>query len=496
MPSLDDLGTKQVISGTPATDDIVAFFDVSEFGNAPVKKSTIAGLLSGGGSVIVNTDSTVVVSPAGTDATRGTALAAAYAAAKLLTPNGAALSANNRATVILPPGGYLLPSTLVLDASFVDIAASVVTVGALPTTGEQDPGFGTPDPFSPPGTYVYTTTDITAVEQTARNVRLTGFGIANLKEEAATGVHAFHIRNNDSTANDESRYVKMYFYKSTPGFISVSPSDTSGNSPCISSKIFAGYWEDCIANTLGFRASQATGHFTAWMVRCYAGPYSFLGDNGGNFVGARLENCHGRGTWVFDSSCFAGCGNFAGGADADTVFIECTAGNKSFCLTASCAASFYRCRGLDHCVGANLDLGHTGIFSGYAEDCTFGLNSFGAMSPLGTNGKLSGTLVRCTCTGSERGWNAEGATIRDSRLTVGTTGYNVLNLLDGNTKVTNSDLVVFQGGAGVPVYAASARNAVVTHCRMNNASVDADGLHANVTNLIGTPLNVIDNDIS
>lgn len=46
MPSLDDLGTKQVISGTPASDDIVAFYDVSEFGNSPVKKSTVAGLVS------------------------------------------------------------------------------------------------------------------------------------------------------------------------------------------------------------------------------------------------------------------------------------------------------------------------------------------------------------------------------------------------------------------------------------------------------------------
>jgi hypothetical protein len=47
MPSLDDLGTKQVISGTPDPEDIIPYFDISEFGNAPVKKTTVSALLAG-----------------------------------------------------------------------------------------------------------------------------------------------------------------------------------------------------------------------------------------------------------------------------------------------------------------------------------------------------------------------------------------------------------------------------------------------------------------
>ena len=54
MPSLDDLGTKQVISGTPAPEDLIPYFDVSEFGNAPVKRTTVSSLLSGAGGTADN----------------------------------------------------------------------------------------------------------------------------------------------------------------------------------------------------------------------------------------------------------------------------------------------------------------------------------------------------------------------------------------------------------------------------------------------------------
>jgi hypothetical protein len=53
----------------------------------------------------------------------GTALLAAYTAAKALTPNGAALSATNRATVLIAPGRYdLNGSMLTLDTQYVDLA--------------------------------------------------------------------------------------------------------------------------------------------------------------------------------------------------------------------------------------------------------------------------------------------------------------------------------------------------------------------------------------
>jgi hypothetical protein len=58
MPSLDDLGTKQVVSGTPDPEDIIPYFDISEFGNAPVKKTTVSALLAGAGGGSTDTITT------------------------------------------------------------------------------------------------------------------------------------------------------------------------------------------------------------------------------------------------------------------------------------------------------------------------------------------------------------------------------------------------------------------------------------------------------
>ena len=44
-PQLDDLGTKQVVLGTPDGADLIPFYDVSEFGNDKLKKTTVANLV-------------------------------------------------------------------------------------------------------------------------------------------------------------------------------------------------------------------------------------------------------------------------------------------------------------------------------------------------------------------------------------------------------------------------------------------------------------------
>ena len=53
--------------------------------------------------------------------TNGTNLLNAYDNAKTLTPNGASLSATNRACIILLPGTYNVPTSLTLDTEFIDI---------------------------------------------------------------------------------------------------------------------------------------------------------------------------------------------------------------------------------------------------------------------------------------------------------------------------------------------------------------------------------------
>jgi hypothetical protein len=53
--------------------------------------------------------------------TNGQNLVAAYNYAKTLTPNGAALSATNRVSVIIQPGNYTLAAQLAVDTQFVDL---------------------------------------------------------------------------------------------------------------------------------------------------------------------------------------------------------------------------------------------------------------------------------------------------------------------------------------------------------------------------------------
>lgn len=53
--------------------------------------------------------------------TNGQNLVEAYNYAKTLTPNGAALSATNRVSVIIQPGNYTLAAQLAVDTQFVDL---------------------------------------------------------------------------------------------------------------------------------------------------------------------------------------------------------------------------------------------------------------------------------------------------------------------------------------------------------------------------------------
>lgn len=72
----------------------------------------------------LNSSAVVQVNAGASAAENGAALVAAYTKAKALTPNGLALSATNRATLLVGIGSYTLPAQLNVDAEFVDIQAS------------------------------------------------------------------------------------------------------------------------------------------------------------------------------------------------------------------------------------------------------------------------------------------------------------------------------------------------------------------------------------
>ena len=96
-PTLDELRSPQIVSAAPAGDDIVPFYDVSEFGNAPIKKATLSSAVQaalvadpqggrealelddGNGYIpsngVVLSDLSAVIAPSGTLARQGSRIA-------------------------------------------------------------------------------------------------------------------------------------------------------------------------------------------------------------------------------------------------------------------------------------------------------------------------------------------------------------------------------------------------------------------------------------
>ena len=454
----------------------------------------------------------VTVAAGDTDNARGTALLAAYTAAKLLTPNGAALSANNRAQVIIPPGKYKLTATLILDTDFVDLVALVPQKGGailetdlFPTVGDApDVGIDL-QYFRPPPTLVYTEVPlIDTVLQTCDDLRLTGFGIAQLGVWEPNDIPTLNFRirgafSLDNIENAASLYDTMYF------FCRMTENGLSGGVATL--RDFYGTWRNCIASAnswtigKGFYADSINGSsdyeqgkFYGVFYDCQGGPQSFIGDTlehpASGAFGAKFYRCisYGQGG-------FGGCGLSGTPIDADCYFEDCVTGANGYGLGKTVAGTFVRCR------GGSTSFAGNGVFSGTATDCEGGGGSFGGQDSindayaLGT-AKCTGTLIRCKTEGSTRPMVVAGATIRDCRITCTTTGQHGVQLFGATAaSITNTEIIVVQGGTGVPIYAATALNVIAASCRMNNATNDVDGLSLNATNLVLTAGNVVSNSI-
>ena len=226
--------------------------------------------------------------------------------------------------------------------------------------------------------------------------------------------------------------------------------------------------------------ADAFGEFSATMYDCEAGPFSFIGQ-GGDAVGCRLVRCRSIGdTDHFDpGGASFGFSSVSKTIDSDCYFEDCEAGEKSFGdFYGVVAGTYIRCR------SGNQSFGYRGEFSGYAEDCIAGRESFGN----GVDGVLSGTLIRCVSEGADLPWRVEGATIEDSFLSIDTNNQACITLLaDDTTTITNSTILVVEGGTGIPIHAAVAQNVAAVGNRYNNRSVAINGLGSTVTNVAGVP---------
>lgn len=344
---------------------------------------------------------TVTVTVTGTATTNGTNLRTAYTAAKALTPGGNALSATNRAMVILPVAEYDMGSTtFTLDANFVDLIAQTPV---NPITG--DSGAHLPEDtddsteavaqslseYRPTSTVVKNSTAHNTITQTVADVRLIGFTVANLLAAFDVGENANGSAFVATVTNTASYYGQMYFWSRLGQWF------TDGGSTNRAAVAFrgavSGTWIDCIANNPSWLGGTEIRALRC--SRCYSAPHSFAAD-GGMFASVFLD-CHIVGVSSGSSGkSFQGDG--LGVIDQDCVFVDCAADDYSFGgYHNEVSGTFIRCTAGDSSFSGTTDALTVAAFMGYAEDCTAGINSFGGYaSSLGTPGEFRGVAIRCT----------------------------------------------------------------------------------------------------
>lgn len=449
---------------------------------------------------------TSVVRVTGADAAaRGVDLLAKYAAAK-----AAGASSTSRHLILLPSSQITLVSPLNLDTNGIDISAetpyyntasipteewfqSLFAVGdSLITTTEASNTDGTSTGatavYKPHACVVDSTFtgtgrfDQSTFIQTARDVRLTGFTIANLAgpfsanalltmADPAGKLRCGLLINGD---NSLSVYDRMYFYRRVPlhGGTTLVPvynqyADSAGSYPVFSLTDFSGIWIDCTGCVNSWRWA-AEKWFNGTMQNCTAMAYSFGGDDYAGGIGedALFVDCEVVGSMSdmyttpipFNGVGESGWGGFCGcrliSRDIKGKFYNCKSGTNSFAAGGSIydTAFFYKCsaRGnsfVHHTIPdipTNINSGtfircSSIVGDGETSECAFG---FGVQET-----KSLAKMYECTITGIEGAsaaefrMNTESCTLVNCTFTIGGTGdRNGFYLLDDNSIIVDTTI--------------------------------------------------------
>ena len=281
----------------------------------------------------------VVVQVTDNAATNAVNLRAAYTAAKALTPNGAALAADNRAVVLVPPGAYDLgASTFTLDAEFVDLVG-------LSTAREDQ--------------RIYRNGRV--LTQTAADVRIENLLLNYTGTSSSVCAYYPNVTWNDGEDHTGSPpetvirncefHVNGASYKSMRTYVE-----------------YAGSYEDCLGGGGDFFYGTLSGTFT----NCTGGESAF--------------GCRASGTFT---NCTGGDTAFGGGgsATASGTFTNCTGEDFSFCGHGGTASGTF-----NNCIGGSYAFGYGGTASGTFNNCIGGSYAFGA----GYDGTASGTFNNCS----------------------------------------------------------------------------------------------------
>jgi hypothetical protein len=253
------------------------------------------------------------------------------------------------------------------------------------------------------------------------------------------------------------------------------------------SKMHGGLMERVAAGYGAFRCSANIEDRARWY-DCQSGNFSFGGDSAGVKLAGKYIRCR-----AGDYS-FVGCAGFAQG-ECSGEFYDCIAGNRSFATTSAFTGYAENCRAGINSFGGGTNGALYGTFSGTLNNCDMGDGSAGAG---GINAMNTGKMYTCRLLGYSSTINiGSGSELHNCLFQVSMTGINGVTIISSTVppKIEGCTIKVFQGGSGIPIYSASPKSAAISRCSMNNAIVDSDGIGVNVTNSIGTCYNVIDDDL-
>jgi len=349
-----------------AVDDALALkADQETVEDALDDKADLAEVLPRAGAAFV------VVETTDDPAQNAANLQAAYAEASALDPHGEALSAANRAVVIVPPGKYDLGSgQLLMDTEFVDLVGST-------TSRDNHHISGTSNGL-----------DSGVLRQTADNVRIENLfvvctradgSLANDASDPAayfpeSGLENTVVRNCRFLADDSNAWSMRIAIE----YAGIYEDSTGGSRAFGGDGTASGTFTNCTGGQLAFGGSgTASGTFTD----CTGGGNAFAG---GGTASGTFTNCIGVGR------AFGGFGGIASG-----VFTNCTAGIGSFGGGGGTASGvFTNCTGSAEAFGGTSFSGQ-GTASGTFTNCIGGARAFAGGQP-GFVGTASGTFTNCT----------------------------------------------------------------------------------------------------
>lgn len=430
-------------------------------------------------NLLFNTGNQIVVQVTDSGKTNGTNLNAAYAAAKLLTPNGSALSATNRACVIVPPGKYDLDHgegfacvPLTLDAEYVDIIG-------LTTDRSLQHIFGTP-PLENSGVIV----------QTANDVRISNLTVEILSRvyDDGEGSYGFHYNETDSAA---------YF------------PETSLNSTVIENCNFIGGLGNALLWSMRIGAIEYSGTYT----KCKSARNSFMNTASGIFIDCDVHSGFGNVASGTFRNCIAASSAFGAYGTASGNFINCTSGSSSFGANGTASGNFTNCTSnfssfgssgaasgnFINCKASGNSFGTYGVASGTFVNCISDSSSFGAFGiasgnftncigggySFGGSGVASGSFYNCLGANSSFGGGESGVASGNFTLCKGKEGsfnnltlnvslLSVIGINNGGTGYSVDDVLTVVGGTGT---AATLKVATVSYGQITSLEIVYVGLY-------------------